>query len=75
MKKIFVCLTSTVLLCSTMIINSKTNGFNPLQMENVEALASGENGGGNVNCYFSGSVDCPINHSKVYSVHVLSHEY
>lgn len=39
-----------------------------LLLENVEALAAGE-GSGSVYCVGTGSVDCPLNSSKVYAVY------
>ena len=41
--------------------------LNRLILENAEALASGESSE-NIRCVSTGSVDCPINHSKVYAV-------
>jgi len=38
-----------------------------LMLENIEALASGEEAE-LINCIGSGSVDCPIDHVKVYLV-------
>lgn len=35
----------------------EANKLNQLASQNIEALAQGENGG-NVYCYYSGSVDC-----------------
>lgn len=67
MKKILVFITIVAMVMggyfykkqSAVIISS-------LVLENVEALANYESGG-NVFCIGVGSVDCPINHSKVYA--------
>lgn len=37
----------------------------PLLLNNIEALAAGEEEEGDAYCIGSGSVDCPIDHSKV----------
>lgn len=43
---------------------NRTEITNPLLLNNIEALAADE-GGGNVFCIGSGTVDCPINDTKV----------
>ena len=48
-------------------LNSKSKNLERLMLENIEALAYGESG--NVyTCVGVGSVDCPIDHVKVYFV-------
>lgn len=48
-------------------LNTKSKKLEYLILENIEALASGESGNDN-RCGGVGSVDCPINHSKVQYV-------
>lgn len=60
-KKIFGVVTAIVIAATvafSMNINSDANEFSALTMENIEALASGESGGGtNYNiCYLSSKV-------------------
>lgn len=42
-----------------------TEQVKSLVLQNVEALANGEFPSGNIECFGSGSVDCPFNHYKV----------
>ena len=46
---------------------SRKEDLQSLMLENIDALASGE-GGIIPYCVGIGSVDCPINHVKVYAV-------
>ena len=48
-------------------LNTKCKKLEYLILENIEALASGESGS-DYRCAGVGSVDCPINHSKVQYV-------
>ena len=48
-------------------LNTKCKKLEYLILENIEALASGESGN-DYRCAGVGSVDCPINHSKVQYV-------
>ena len=48
-------------------LNTKCKKLEYLILENKEALASGESGS-DYRCAGVGSVDCPINHSKVQYV-------
>lgn len=45
--------------------SNKHENLNDLMLENIEALASDE-WEGRINCIGTGTVDCPINHMKVY---------
>lgn len=47
--------------------SNKHENLNDLMLENIEALASDE-WEGRINCIGTGTVDCPINHVKVYFV-------
>ncbi|MCY6324756.1 NVEALA domain-containing protein [Bacteroides fragilis] len=42
----------------------KSQDADPLLLQNVEALASGEDSS-QTHCYGRGSVDCPVSHDKV----------
>lgn len=44
---------------------SEKNKLGDLILENIDALASDDEWGENVECWGSGSVDCPITHVKV----------
>lgn len=46
----------------------QSEDLNTLLLENVEALADGEEPS-YIDCYGYGSVDCPINHVKVKEVY------
>lgn len=46
----------------------QSEDLNTLLLENVEALADGEEPS-YIDCYGHGSVDCPINHVKVKEVY------
>ena len=46
----------------------KSQNVDPLLLQNIEALASGEEPS-HARCYGPGSVDCPINHDKVEIVY------
>lgn len=47
--------------------SSEKENLQSLMLENIDALASGETGT-NIYCRGTGSVDCPINHVKVWAV-------
>jgi len=65
MKKII--LYGTVFVIS-MIASSNTNvakkEFGDMVLRNIEVLSSGETNN-NVNCFLTGSLDCPVNEAKV----------
>ena len=46
----------------------KSQNVDPLLLQNVESLASGEEAS-HTHCYGPGSVDCPVNHDKVEVVY------
>ena len=46
----------------------KSQNVDPLLLQNIEALASGEEPS-HARCYGPGSVDCPINHDNVEIVY------
>ena len=46
----------------------KSQNVDPLLLQNVEALASGEESS-QIHCYWRGSVDCPVSHDKVEIVY------
>ena len=46
----------------------KSQNVDPLLLQNIEALASGEEPS-HAHCYGPGSVDCSINHDKVEIVY------
>lgn len=45
--------------------NKQSEKARTLRLQNIEALATGEGGGGRTICYGSGSVTCPSNGNKV----------
>lgn len=47
--------------------SNKHENLNDLMLENIEALASDE-WEGRISCIGTGTVDCPVNHVKVYFV-------
>lgn len=67
MKKLILLLFIGVVAAITYCSRPAKTALNDLLLENVEALAADE-GSETVHCVNSGSVDCPINHSKVYAV-------
>ena len=56
-----------VLLCSV-FLQTKTGKQSDVVFSNIEALANWE-GSGVPKCIYSGSVDCPISNTKVYTVY------
>lgn len=64
---ILAALSVMVTICS-LLRNRQPVEMNVLLLENVEALAAGEDDG-KVFCAGVGSIDCPINHSKVAYVY------
>lgn len=52
-------------VCIQQAMTDREPVLTELIQENVEALAEGE-GYDRVECYGIGSVDCPLNHQKVY---------
>ena len=63
-KILFISLSLVLISIITFHFHSSGKGDLPnLMLENVEALAAGESGGGY--CWGSGSVDCPLTHVKV----------
>ena len=55
-------------VCIQQVMTDREPVLTELIQENVEALAEGE-GYDRVTCYGTGSVDCPINHNKVYFIY------
>ena len=55
---------SGMIAVSNWVGNRQSVEMNALMLENVEALAAGENEGG-ILCWGIGSVDCPNNKEKV----------
>lgn len=66
-KFLFIGLFLVVTIAASFQFNTEKNSLESLVLENIDALASGE-WGSDVRCIGSGSVDCPINHVKVYQV-------
>lgn len=64
---ILAALSVVVAICS-LLGNRQPVEMNALMLENVEALAAGEEGNG-IFCAGVGSIDCPINHFKVAYVY------
>ena len=64
---ILAALSVMVTICS-LLGNRQPVEMNVLMLENVEALAAGEDGG-QVFCTGVGSLDCPVNHRKVAYVY------
>lgn len=57
-------------VCIQQALTDREPTLTELMQENVEALAEGEEFE-NTLCYGIGSVDCPINHKKVYVIFYL----
>lgn len=55
---------SGMIAVSNWVGNRQSVEMNALMLENVEALAAGENNS-NIWCFGTGSVDCPRGHNKV----------
>lgn len=68
MKKLILLLFVGVMVATAYWFHSTSTALNDLLLENVEALAAGESSE-NIRCAGTGSVDCPINHSKVYAIY------
>lgn len=64
---ILAALSVMVTICS-LLGNRQSVEMNVLMLENVEALAAGEDAS-KIFCFGVGSIDCPINHSKVAYVY------
>ncbi|NDV81659.1 NVEALA domain-containing protein [Bacteroides sp. 51] len=64
--KLKLVLLMVVLLC-TAFLQTKTSKQNDVVFSNIEALASWE--GGTAKCIYTGSIDCPTSHVKVYRVY------
>jgi len=69
-KILFVSLALAVITAVSFQLNSRKGDLDDLMLLNIEALATGE-WGTMINCYGSGSVDCPISHVKVYMVQYM----
>lgn len=63
-KSVIVC---AVITASIYLTHNKKE-TTPLLLENIEALANGEHGG-DIFCVGIGSVDCPLNDTKVRTVY------
>lgn len=66
-KVLLISLFLAVIIVASFQTNSEKRELQNLMLENIDALASDEWGGAPL-CVGSGSVDCPINHVKVYAV-------
>ncbi|MDE6217145.1 NVEALA domain-containing protein [Bacteroides sp.] len=66
-KKILFVALFLVATVASFQMGTKHEKLDSLMLENIEALASGE-GGTRYDCFGIGSVDCPLNHVKVYFV-------
>lgn len=67
MKILFIGLFLVAAIVASLQINSEKASLESLMLENIDALASGE-WDKPAHCVGTGSVDCPINHVKVYFV-------
>lgn len=67
MKNLFIGLFLVAAIVASLQINSEKASLESLMLENIDALASGE-WDKPAHCVGTGSVDCPINHVKVYFV-------
>ena len=66
-KILFISLFLVAAVTISFQLNAGKNDLGSLMLENIDALASGETGT-NIYCRGTGSVDCPINHVKVWAV-------
>lgn len=65
MKKLVILLLCTVAVLSTKYFSSNKSEQSALLLYNIEALASGNEHAAITRCFFSGSLDCPVSHTKV----------
>lgn len=69
MKKILVFIVVIVIAMGGYVYNKQSSAkISSLLLENIEALADPETN--DVICYGTGSIDCPHDHSKVYTYYV-----
>ncbi|GAB6867704.1 NVEALA domain-containing protein [Bacteroides rodentium] len=66
-KILFISLFLVAAVTISFQLNAGKNDLGSLMLENIDALASGE-WETTPQCFGSGSVDCPIDHVKVYFV-------
>lgn len=66
-KLLFIGLFLVVTIAASFQFNTERESLESLMLENIDALASGE-WNGTPRCIGSGSVDCPVDHVKVYFV-------
>lgn len=66
-KILFISLFLVAAVAISFQLNAGKNNWGSLMLENIDALASGE-WETNPQCFGSGSVDCSIDHVKVYFV-------
>lgn len=64
-KVLFISLFLLAVIAVSFQSYSEKNKLGDLILENIDALASDDEWGYNVECWGSGSVDCPITHVKV----------
>lgn len=72
-KKIFQSVFLVCVLCTTataFCLKNETTDLPPLYLENINALAGGEEGK-TIICYGTGSVTCPSSNKKVEGYYVL----
>ena len=67
-KMLILAVLSVMVTICSLLGNRQSVEMNVLMLENVEALAAGEDDG-KVFCVGVGSIDCPINHRKVAHVY------
>lgn len=63
-KKLLIFVLVIIGAIATFNINVVENEMGDISLQNIEMLSFGENGNG-VNCFLSGSLDCPVNETKV----------
>lgn len=64
-KVLFISLFLLAVIAVSFQSYSEKNKLGDLILENIDALASDSEWGDNVECWGTGSVDCPITHVKV----------
>lgn len=67
-KVLFISMCLVVMAAVSYQHHSHNSNVNNLLLDNIEALASDETSY-TIHCFNHGSIDCPVDHEKVYNVH------
>ena len=63
-KKMLVAAIAIIGMIAIFNVNAVEKKYSDINLQNIEMLSSGESGGSTA-CFYNGSLDCPVNSTKV----------